>query len=124
MGYVSKSCDCPKKDFFDGLHKHLKIDFDMKFPKKEIPYQAIVSKKRNFGRLDKQSKNRFLTEFSKKGISFLGNFESLHKLSKNRFFDRIFQKQIFYFFQNFPKKIKIIFFGNIYQKENFINLPK
>ena len=38
MGYVSKSCDCPKKKFFDGLHKHFKIDFDMKFPKKEIPY--------------------------------------------------------------------------------------
>ena len=92
MGYVSKSCDCPKKEFFDGLHKHFKIDFDMKFPKKEIPYQAIVSKKRNFDGLDKQSKNRFLTEFSKKGISFLGNFDGLHKLSKNRFFDRIFQK--------------------------------
>ena len=33
---VSRSCDLPKKEIFDGLHKHLRNVFAEIFPKKEI----------------------------------------------------------------------------------------
>ena len=36
IDYVSKSCDLPKKDIFDGLHKHFWEAFSGKLPKKEI----------------------------------------------------------------------------------------
>ena len=35
---VSRSCDCPKKEIFDGLHKCFKNAFGRDFPKKEIPF--------------------------------------------------------------------------------------
>ena len=35
---VSKSCDLPKKETFDGLHKCLKNAFGGVIPKKEIPF--------------------------------------------------------------------------------------
>jgi len=38
FGYVSRSCDRPKKESFDGLHKHLKNAFEGVFPKKEFPF--------------------------------------------------------------------------------------
>ena len=34
--YVSRSCDLPKKEIFDGLHKHFWEAFFEKLPKKEI----------------------------------------------------------------------------------------
>ena len=36
VGYVSRSHDFPKKEIFDGLHKHLKNAFGGSFPKKEF----------------------------------------------------------------------------------------
>ena len=36
FGYVSRSCDRPKKESFDGLHKRLKNDFGIEFPFWEI----------------------------------------------------------------------------------------
>ena len=36
MDYISRSCDLPKKDIFDGLHKHFGGAFFEKLPKKEI----------------------------------------------------------------------------------------
>ena len=36
MDYVSRSCDLPKKEIFDGLHKHFGEAFSEKLPKKEI----------------------------------------------------------------------------------------
>ena len=41
IAYVSKSCDFPKKDIFDGLHKQLKSSFGMYLPKKKFPFQEI-----------------------------------------------------------------------------------
>ena len=41
VGYVSRSCDLPKKEIFDGLHKCLKNAFGGVFPKKEIPFWEI-----------------------------------------------------------------------------------
>ena len=36
MDYISRPCDLPKKEIFDGLHKHFGEAFSEKFPKKEI----------------------------------------------------------------------------------------
>ena len=41
VGYVSRSCDCPKREIFDGLHKCLKNAFGGVFPKKEILFKEI-----------------------------------------------------------------------------------
>jgi hypothetical protein len=38
VAYVIRSCDRPKKESFDGLHKRLKNAFGGVFPKKEIPF--------------------------------------------------------------------------------------
>ena len=38
---VSRSCDCPKKEIFDDLHKRPKNAFGRVFPKKEIPFWEI-----------------------------------------------------------------------------------
>ena len=38
IAYVSKSCDFPKKENFDGLHKQLKSGFGRVFPKKEFRF--------------------------------------------------------------------------------------
>ena len=35
MDYVSRSCDLPKKENFDCLHKHFGRAFSEKLPKKE-----------------------------------------------------------------------------------------
>ena len=43
VGCVSRSCDCPKKGIFDGLHKCLKNAFGGAFPKKEIPFKEIFN---------------------------------------------------------------------------------
>ena len=40
---VSRSCDFPKKEIFDGLHKCLKNAFGGVFPKKEIPFKEIFN---------------------------------------------------------------------------------
>ena len=36
MVYISRSCDLPKKENFDGLHKQCKNGFGMGLPNKEI----------------------------------------------------------------------------------------
>ena len=36
MDYISRSCDLPRKEIFDGLHKHFWGAFSEKLPKKEI----------------------------------------------------------------------------------------
>jgi hypothetical protein len=38
VAYVIGSCDRPKRESFDGLHKCLKNAFGGFFPKKEIPF--------------------------------------------------------------------------------------
>jgi hypothetical protein len=38
VAYVIRSCDWPKKESFDGLHKCFKNAFGGVFPKKEIPF--------------------------------------------------------------------------------------
>ena len=38
---VSRSCDCPKKEIIDGLHKCLKNAFGRVFSKKEFPFEEI-----------------------------------------------------------------------------------
>jgi hypothetical protein len=41
FAYVIRSCDRPKKESFDGLHKCFKNAFGGVFPKKEIPFWEI-----------------------------------------------------------------------------------
>ena len=41
MADISESCDWPKKEIFDGLHKCLKNAFGGVFSKKEIPFWEI-----------------------------------------------------------------------------------
>ena len=36
MADISKSCDWPKKENFESLHKHFKNDYGIEFPKGEI----------------------------------------------------------------------------------------
>ena len=38
MADISKSCDWPKKDIFDGLHKQLKSGFGVYLLKKKFPF--------------------------------------------------------------------------------------
>ena len=62
MAETSKSCDLPKKEIFDGLHKCLKNAFEGIIPKKEIPFQEI------FDGLHKQLKNAFGRNFLKRKL--------------------------------------------------------
>jgi hypothetical protein len=41
FAYVIRSCDRPKKESFDGLHKCFKNAFGWVFPKKEFPFLEI-----------------------------------------------------------------------------------
>ena len=47
VGYVSGSCDFPKKEKFDGLHKQLKNAFGKNYQKRKLPKKEIT-KKGNF----------------------------------------------------------------------------
>jgi len=41
MAYVNRTCDIPKKEIFDGLHKHFFDDENTKFPFMEILKKEI-----------------------------------------------------------------------------------
>ena len=94
IAYISRSCDLPKKEIFDGLHKHLKNDFGRVFPKKEIPSQEIfdgLPKKEIL--MDYISNSEMVLEwvFPKRKFLFQerlskkGNFDGLYKQLKNGF---------------------------------------
>ena len=36
MAYISRSCDLPKKEIFDGLHKRLKNGFGKNYQKRKL----------------------------------------------------------------------------------------
>ena len=73
MAYVSRSCDFPKKEIFDGLHKHFLGGKFKKFPFLEISFLGISF----FGNFDGLYKHFFGGK--NEIISFFGNFDGLDK---------------------------------------------
>jgi hypothetical protein len=62
VAYIIRSCDWPKKESFDGLHKHLKNAFGGVFPKKEILMAYISNSKMILAKITKKG------NFSKKKL--------------------------------------------------------
>ena len=68
VGYVSRSCDLPKKEIFDGLHKCLKNAYGGVFPKKEILIAYISDSKMVLVKITKKG------NYQKRKLPKKGNF--------------------------------------------------
>ena len=92
--YVSKSCDFPKKDIFDGLHKQLKSGFGMYLPKKKFPKKEIICQK--------------FRKMPEKSPKILKKFPQIQKVPKQQINTRNIQINCFSGWKNPEKNLKKI----------------